>query len=92
MDYSSLEEMLPEWEKSTREQSGNLTTNDYLPAELKRKLLAENLSLVNNLEFEERSFPPLCPELSNIRGTDILSGLQKLSKEENLTVSRTTSQ
>ena len=88
MDYSSLEKMLPGWEKSTRERSGNLTTNDYLPVELKIKLLAENLSLINDLEFKEASFPPLCLELSNIRGMDILSGLQKLDKEENLTVFR----
>ncbi|MFC2136437.1 hypothetical protein ACFLTH_17620 [Bacteroidota bacterium] len=88
MDYSKLEEMLSKWEKSTREYSGNLTTNEYLPPEIKRKLLNENLGLVNELEYEEMLFPPLCQELDDIKGMDILSGLQKVEKEENLTVYR----
>lgn len=88
MDYSSLEEMLGAWEKSTRKCSGNLTTDDYLPPEIRRKLLAENLSLINDLEFKGMSFPPLCQELSGIGGMNILSGLQKLGKDGNLTVFR----
>lgn len=88
MDYSSLEKMLSKWEKGTRERSGNLTTNDHLPPEIKRKLLLENLSLINDLEFEEINFPTLCKELNSIEGMRVLSGLQKLKKEGNLTVYR----
>ena len=88
MNHSTLEEMFGRWEKSTQERCGNLTTNEYLPVEIKRKLLEENLHLVQELEFEKVSFPSLCKELNDIEGMGILSGLQKLKKEGNLTFYR----
>jgi len=71
------------WQESIKELSGNLTTNEYLPEDIRKKLLFED-----SVEFEELYFPPLCQELQNIEGIDILSGLQKLEKKDNLTVFR----
>lgn len=81
--------MLKEWEKTTTDLSGNLTTNEYLPPEIREKLLKEDLSLINQLDLKEINFPYPCKELANIKGMNILSGLQKKNKNNCLTVYRT---
>ena len=88
MQYSSLEGMLGTWEQSTRKRSGNLTTNDFLPADIKQKLLEEDLRFGEYFDLEELSFPSLGQGLHFIEGMDILSGLQKLHKKGNVTLFR----
>ncbi len=86
---TNLTELLNRWEQSTKELSGNLTTNNHLPIEIKNKLLYENKDLISDLHFEESSLKPLCPELNSIKGLNIISNLQKLKKKDHLTVYRT---
>jgi len=88
MNDLHLESMLSRWNERIMKSSGNLTTNSYLSLELKEKLLTENYNLINDLNFEEISFPFLSSELHYIKDINILAGLQKLNKKENLTVFR----
>lgn len=68
--------------------SGNLMTNEYMPAELKNKLLKEDASCEKKISFEDVYFPNLKGFPGEIGGLNILSGLQKISKKDCLTVFR----
>jgi hypothetical protein len=76
------------WEKSLEKLSGNLTTNEYMPEKLKRKLLEEDLSCQPKLSFKNVLFPKLGGVLNSINGLEILAGLQRIKKRDHLTVFR----
>jgi hypothetical protein len=80
--------VIEEWRKQLQELSGNLTTNEKMPEELIKKLLDEDESLKNKLQFEEVVFPELEETLGAVKGLNILSGLQNLHKKGCLTVFR----
>ncbi len=88
MKTLTLDKMLKIWERTTKNLSGNLTTNEYLPAEIREKLLKEDANLIDQLNFKNISFPYPCEELKNIKGMNILSGLQKKNKKDCLTFFR----
>lgn len=88
MKSLSLEEMLGKWEESTKSRSGNLTSNENLPKDIRKKLLREDVSLINELTFEKVNFSYPCEELKNIEGMNIISGLQKINKKGCLTFFR----
>lgn len=80
--------MLKIWNKTLDKLSGNLTTNEYMPKKLKNILLDEDLSLKNELFFEELKFKPLSGVLNEIKGLNILSSLQNLKQKNCLTIFR----
>ncbi|MFX0138248.1 MAG: hypothetical protein ACFFDN_31695 [Candidatus Hodarchaeota archaeon] len=80
--------MLNIWKKSLNKLSGTLTTNEYMPAKFKDLLLEEDSSLKNKLQLKELKFPSLNGILGDIKGLNILAGLQKLEKKDCLTVFR----
>jgi len=84
----TLEGMMRKWKRTTKGLSGNLTTNNYLPENIRIKLLKEDADLIKRLDFEDISFPYPCKELTGIEGMNILSGLQKKSQKGYLTVFR----
>jgi hypothetical protein len=88
MPKTALEEMVSTWNKTTTTLSENLTTNAYLPELIRDKLLDEDTALKKNLAFQERYFQLASPELSEITGLNILSGIQSEKKKDNLTVYR----
>lgn len=80
--------MIEQWKKQLAELSGNLTTNEAMPAHIAKKLLAEDDSLKGALSLENVTFPKLSGLLGDVEGLDILSGLQKINKKECLTLFR----
>lgn len=68
--------------------SGNLTTNAYMPEHLKAKLTEEDLALKDKLSFKEIQFPALNNRADNLKGLNILAGLQKINKKGHLTLYR----
>jgi|GEM_PF-1880397 len=80
--------MLKNWKKQLEKTSGNLTTNEYMPSDIKKLLLEENESLRHKLSFQEVKFPKLRGVLGELKGLDVLAGLQKIKKKNCLTVFR----
>lgn len=76
------------WKEQLKKPSGNLTTNQAMPAFLINKLLEENVSLKDKLKFSEVDFPKHKGLLNEIVGLDILAGLQSLSIKNCLTLFR----
>lgn len=80
--------MVEQWKKQLQEKSGNLTTNEIMPAEIIEKLLDEDLSLQRKIKFELVEFPGLEGLLGKIEGLAILAGLQSQLKKGSLTLFR----
>ena len=80
--------MIDQWRKQLQEPSGNLTTNEVMPNEIIEKLLEEDESLKENIQFEEVGFPKFDGVLNKIKGLDILAGLQSVQKEGSVTLFR----
>lgn len=80
--------MIKKWEKQLEKLSGNLTTNDYMPAKLREIILRENDIFKNNISFKKMNFPKLSGILGKIEGLDILAGLQKIQRKDCLTLYR----
>lgn len=76
------------WRKELGKFSGNFTTNEYMPNNLKRKLLEENLLCKEKLSFKDVNFPKLEKDLNTIKGLHILAGFQKIKKKGCVTVFR----
>ncbi len=76
------------WKISLNKLSGNLTTNEYMPNEIKKKLIDEDLELINKLKFEEIKYPKLKDYKNNLVELNILSGLQNIKKKDCLTLFR----
>ena len=83
-----MQDLQKKWQLSVKERSGNLTTNDYLSVNLRKKLLSDVTGSDKDIKYIQKSFPSLCKELDQIIGMKILSGLQKLHKSNNITVYR----
>ncbi len=83
-----IESMISKWKKGMNRLSGNLTTNERMPENLKKILLEEDYSLSKEISFKEMVFPKLGSPLGKIKGLDILSGLQKIAKKDHLTLFR----
>jgi hypothetical protein len=73
-----MENMLERWAKSTRSLPDSLTTKDYLPEDIRSRLLLEDASLEDRLVFEELPW----------KGLDILKNLQSRTKRNCLTLYR----
>lgn len=80
--------MINKWKKELNKPSGNLTTNQVMPEHLIEKLLEEDESLENKLKFEEINFPKLGKLLDDIKGLNILAGLQKYTRDGCVTLFR----
>ena len=79
---------IEQWNEQLKKPSGNLTTNQAMPDFLIKKLLEEDLSLKDKIEFSEMDFPKFDGLLGEIDGLNILAGLQSFTKEGNLTLFR----
>jgi len=76
------------WREQLKKPSGNLTTNQAMSEYLIEKLLEEDMSLKGKIIFSDVSFPELNGILNEIKGLDILAGLQSLNKNGCLTLFR----
>lgn len=71
-----------------KELSGNLTTNSSMPRDLAEKLTNDDTSLKNFIKLEKIVFRPLAGTPNKIKGLNIIAGLQKIKKDNYLTVYR----
>ncbi len=80
--------MIEQWKEQLKQPSGNLTTNQAVPDYLIENLLEEDVSLKEKLSFFDMQFPKLTGLLDEIKGLNILAGLQSFNKNGNLTLFR----
>jgi hypothetical protein len=84
-----MREMIRVWKNELKKLSGNLTTNEFMPNNIAKILLEEDISLENKLSFKEIKFPkPSSQIMQTLKGLNILAGLQKIQKKDCLTVYR----
>jgi len=84
---NEFKKQLNRWNKSINKLSDNLTTNAYMPTNIKQKLLSENTNLITKLKFQMMDFEKSTDIIDDL-GLNILSGLQNIKKEGHLTVYR----
>ena len=84
---NEFKKQLNRWNKSINQLSGNLTTNAYMPNNIKQKLLTENINLITKLKLETIYFPKVT-DIIDDPGLNILSGIQNIKKGGHLTVYR----
>lgn len=80
--------MVEKWKKQLKKRSGNFTTNEAMPEYLIDNLLEEDLGLKEKIYFSEVNFPNLNGVIGEIKGLNILAGLQAVTKTGCLTLFR----
>ena len=80
--------MVESWRKQLAEPSGNLTTNAEMPAHIVEKLLEEDDSLRDAMDFEEIQYPKLGGRLDQIKGLEFIAGLQNTIRKDCMTLFR----